>query len=177
MHTKRILVNAIDMRCRAHKQASWCSLWLEVPQVRIDIHWIEATRQECIETEQMVLDALQSTLRQSVTPSSSRRRYADRDFAVRPLTQSMQGNGITVHRVAGRKPARKDTEERKLDNRARVQELPRRIAQGEKLPKRVDLCWGPWSTPSLPRGGLVHSRVRIQSGLPVEACNCKESRR
>jgi hypothetical protein len=105
-------------------------------------------------------------LRHSVTPSSSRRRHGDGDLTGRPRTQTIQGNGIPVHRLVVWEPARKGTEEREHHSRARVQEHPRRRAHGEVAPERVDVCGGPRATPSPPGRDIFRSRMRGKSSLP-----------
>jgi hypothetical protein len=148
MRANGMRIKRIHMKCQAHTRASRCGRRQEVPQVRPEISRVGATKQRSLATEQTMLNAAPTTLRQSITPSRSRRRHGDGDLVVRPRTQTMQGNGIPVHRVAAREPSRKDTEERERHSRARVQERPWRRAHGEGAPERVDVCGGPRATPA-----------------------------
>jgi hypothetical protein len=85
-----IRIKRIQMKCQLQTRASLCSRWQDVPQVRPEVSRVGATKRRSIATEQMMLNAAPTTLRLSVTPSSSRRRHIDGDLAVRPRTQIMR---------------------------------------------------------------------------------------
>jgi hypothetical protein len=70
----------------------------------------------------------------------------------------MHGNSVPVHRVAVGEFARENTAERKDHSSARVQELQRRGAHVEGVPKMVDVGRRARITPTPPYRNVFRSR-------------------